>query len=124
MWARLRNRETNHTMMFVNHHGPLPVGTGGRCGGEATAFNLLKLIAVEAYMGDAWARLGGGSSRTFATGVVKEAAVASARPSVRLSWLMGVNHLAHLAAIWERKNQAASRQATSVAQPSPSPPTT
>jgi len=52
MWARLRYRKTNQTVMFVNHHGPLPVGTGGRCGGEATAFNLLKLIAEEAYQGD------------------------------------------------------------------------
>merc|ERR1719253_1390924 len=52
-WVRLRNRASGLTLLFVNHHGPLPVDTGGLCGGEATAFNLMKLIGSSAAPGDA-----------------------------------------------------------------------
>mmetsp|Transcript_103838 Transcript_103838/g.278953 ORF Transcript_103838/g.278953 Transcript_103838/m.278953 type:complete len:121 (-) Transcript_103838:117-479(-) len=52
MWARLQHHETGQVVFFLNHHGPLPVDTGGMCGGEATAFNLLKLIATTAHAGD------------------------------------------------------------------------
>jgi len=46
MWARFRHLRTRKTVLFVNHHGPLPVGTGGACGRHATAWNLLKTIAT------------------------------------------------------------------------------
>lgn len=52
MWVRLQHKETGQGVIFVNHHGPLPVDTGGMCGGEATAFNLLKLIASSAQADD------------------------------------------------------------------------
>jgi len=52
MWARLQHHETGQVVFFLNHHGPLPVHTGGMCGGEATAFNLLKLIASNAHVDD------------------------------------------------------------------------
>ena len=32
----------------MNLHGPLPVNTGGLCGGEALAYNLLKIIGTKA----------------------------------------------------------------------------
>lgn len=53
LWARFRHRETNRTVFILNHHGPLPVGTGGKCGGSATAFNILKLIGLNADKKDA-----------------------------------------------------------------------
>mmetsp|Transcript_48000 Transcript_48000/g.103416 ORF Transcript_48000/g.103416 Transcript_48000/m.103416 type:complete len:185 (+) Transcript_48000:1-555(+) len=52
MWARMQNYQTGQIVFFMNHHGPLPVGTGGMCGGEATAFNILKVIAYHAHQDD------------------------------------------------------------------------
>lgn len=52
-WARLRHRGTSKTVFFVNHHGPLPVNTGGLCGGAATAYNILKMIALNSHRHDA-----------------------------------------------------------------------
>mmetsp|Transcript_47478 Transcript_47478/g.101551 ORF Transcript_47478/g.101551 Transcript_47478/m.101551 type:complete len:511 (+) Transcript_47478:56-1588(+) len=52
MWSRLRNKATGRFLFFINHHGPLPVQTGGRCGGEAVAYNVLKVIANQARPGD------------------------------------------------------------------------
>mmetsp|Transcript_103419 Transcript_103419/g.299200 ORF Transcript_103419/g.299200 Transcript_103419/m.299200 type:complete len:623 (-) Transcript_103419:281-2149(-) len=43
-WVRLRHILTGRTLLFVNHHGPLPISTGGRCGGKAVAHNLLDLM--------------------------------------------------------------------------------
>mmetsp|Transcript_10071 Transcript_10071/g.25223 ORF Transcript_10071/g.25223 Transcript_10071/m.25223 type:complete len:394 (-) Transcript_10071:204-1385(-) len=51
-WVRLRHKGTGKTMFFVNHHGPLPVNSGGVCGGQGTAFNLLKLIGENAHKSD------------------------------------------------------------------------
>mmetsp|Transcript_72238 Transcript_72238/g.224328 ORF Transcript_72238/g.224328 Transcript_72238/m.224328 type:complete len:186 (-) Transcript_72238:12-569(-) len=48
LWVRLRSLATNRTVLFANHHGPLPVGTGGVCGGEATAYNILRILAENA----------------------------------------------------------------------------
>merc|ERR1712187_1081791 len=52
MWVRLRNRKTNGTVFFLNHHGPLPLSTGGQWGGPATAYNLLKLVREHAKEGE------------------------------------------------------------------------
>jgi len=52
MWVRLRHMESGQVVFFVNHHGPLPIHTGGRCGGEATAYNLLRLISSHARVMD------------------------------------------------------------------------
>lgn len=52
MWVRLQHVTTKQVVFFINHHGPLPVQSGGRCGGEATAFNILELIAIQAREGD------------------------------------------------------------------------
>jgi len=57
-WARLRHRQSGRTVFVVNHHGPLPVNTGGKCGGEATAYNLLRLAGRHAAPGDAVILLG------------------------------------------------------------------
>lgn len=36
----------------MNHHGPLSVNSGGLCGGEATAYNILQIMAKNAQVGD------------------------------------------------------------------------
>jgi len=50
-WARFQHRDGS-TVFFVNHHGPLPVSKNGGCAGSATAYNIMKLIAKNAYTGD------------------------------------------------------------------------
>lgn len=52
-WVRLRHRTTSRTVLFVTHHGPLQVGSGGACGGVATAYNILRLVGKRAGAGDA-----------------------------------------------------------------------
>mmetsp|Transcript_27310 Transcript_27310/g.77539 ORF Transcript_27310/g.77539 Transcript_27310/m.77539 type:complete len:187 (-) Transcript_27310:86-646(-) len=47
-WARFRHKRTGRTIFFANHHGPTPVGSGGLCGGEATAWNILKMMGTHA----------------------------------------------------------------------------
>jgi len=51
-YARLRHRATGKVVFFANLHGPLPVNSGGICGPEATAYNILRAIATEAEPGD------------------------------------------------------------------------
>lgn len=57
-WARLKHKDTGKVVFLVNHHGPLQVNTGGKCGGEATAYNMLKVIALHAGDGDTKILLG------------------------------------------------------------------
>lgn len=51
-WVRLTHKPTGHKVFYLNHHGPTPVGTGGICGAKATAYQLLKMIADNAEVGD------------------------------------------------------------------------
>jgi len=51
-WNRLQHKETGATIFFINHHGPLPDDTGGFCGGHATVYNILRVIAQRAHKGD------------------------------------------------------------------------
>jgi len=51
-WARLRHRANGKIAFFVNHHGPLQINTGGACGGDATAYNMLKVIGLNAQSND------------------------------------------------------------------------
>merc|ERR1711862_627796 len=51
-WGRLEHIQTGKTVFFANHHGPLPVNTGGLCGGRATALNIVKMIAQKMKPGD------------------------------------------------------------------------
>jgi len=51
-WVRLTHKATGKKVFYLNHHGPTPVGTGGLCGSKATAYNLLKMIATNAQVGD------------------------------------------------------------------------
>lgn len=53
MWARFREKATDRMVFFANHHGPLPVNSGGFCGGPATAYNLLRVLSFHAHPGDA-----------------------------------------------------------------------
>jgi len=52
-FARLRHSNSGKIVLFVNHHGPRGKNSGGICGGGATAYNLLKLIASRGQPGDA-----------------------------------------------------------------------
>eukprot|EP00440_Ansanella_granifera_P052190 gb/GFBE01056585.1/.p1 GENE.gb/GFBE01056585.1/~~gb/GFBE01056585.1/.p1 ORF type:complete len:585 (+),score=93.02 gb/GFBE01056585.1/:1-1755(+) len=51
-WMRLQHKATGRMLFFVNHHGPLSVNSGGLCGGQATAYNLLAIMARHAQVGD------------------------------------------------------------------------
>lgn len=51
-WMRLRHTATGTGAFFLNHHGPLAINSGGVCGGQATAYNLLHVIAANAQAGD------------------------------------------------------------------------
>lgn len=57
-WIRVRHASCGKMVFLVNHHGPLPVNTGGVCGGIATAHNLLKVISRNAQPNDAVILLG------------------------------------------------------------------
>jgi endonuclease/exonuclease/phosphatase family metal-dependent hydrolase len=57
-WVRLRHMASGKTVFFVNHHGPLPMNSGGICGGYATAHRLLHVVAANGRPGDAIVLLG------------------------------------------------------------------
>eukprot|EP00933_Yihiella_yeosuensis_P062169 TRINITY_DN65117_c0_g1_i1.p1 TRINITY_DN65117_c0_g1~~TRINITY_DN65117_c0_g1_i1.p1 ORF type:complete len:307 (-),score=21.68 TRINITY_DN65117_c0_g1_i1:109-1029(-) len=71
LWTRFQSRRNGRVVFFVNHHGPLPRDTGGLCGPESTAYNLLQLIASNSVPGDTLILVGdfnaNSSSRTFTT---------------------------------------------------------
>jgi len=52
VWIRLKHVESGRNMLFVNHHGPLEVNSGGQCGGESIANNLAILMQQRAQPGD------------------------------------------------------------------------
>jgi len=53
LWMRLQHKKTGRMFFFVNHHGPLSVNSGGICGGQVTAHNLVRIMADNAKPGDA-----------------------------------------------------------------------
>jgi len=53
IYVRLQHKTTGKMVFFINHHGPTPIQTaGGFCGPEATAYQILKIIAERAHVGD------------------------------------------------------------------------
>lgn len=52
-WGRFADKQTGRTVLVLNFHGPLPVGTGGKFGGIATANNMVQVIKESAQAGDA-----------------------------------------------------------------------
>eukprot|EP00931_Biecheleriopsis_adriatica_P031387 TRINITY_DN1840_c0_g1_i1.p1 TRINITY_DN1840_c0_g1~~TRINITY_DN1840_c0_g1_i1.p1 ORF type:complete len:672 (-),score=126.08 TRINITY_DN1840_c0_g1_i1:42-2006(-) len=52
VWVRLKHGASGRTMLFVNHHGPLEINSGGECGGEAVASNIAKLMHRHGKPGD------------------------------------------------------------------------
>jgi len=64
MWMRLRHKKTNETVFFVNHHGPLPLSSGGQWGAPATAYNLLNLVEVNGTKGEVVVMVGDFNSVT------------------------------------------------------------
>lgn len=71
VWMRIKHKGTGATLFFVNHHGPLSVNSGGLCGGESVAHNILHLIKKEASEGDIIVVVGdfnaNGASKTIQT---------------------------------------------------------
>jgi len=53
-WVRLAEASTSKTLFVMNHHGPLPVNSGGICGGESTAYNMLDVVKQNSQPGDAF----------------------------------------------------------------------
>eukprot|EP00930_Biecheleria_cincta_P071948 TRINITY_DN59397_c0_g1_i1.p1 TRINITY_DN59397_c0_g1~~TRINITY_DN59397_c0_g1_i1.p1 ORF type:complete len:542 (-),score=76.35 TRINITY_DN59397_c0_g1_i1:49-1674(-) len=51
-WMRLQHKKTGLGLLFTNHHGPLPVNSGGDCGGVATANNIMRVMQENAREGD------------------------------------------------------------------------
>lgn len=51
-WLRLEHQDTKQPVFFMNHHGPLPLNSGGVCGGRATAANLLTVASANSWPGD------------------------------------------------------------------------
>lgn len=51
LFVRLKHT-SGKTVFFINHHGPTPVNSGGLCGPEGTAYNILKVIGENAKVGD------------------------------------------------------------------------
>jgi len=49
----LRHVASKKYALFINHHGPLGKNSGGKCGGGATAHNLLNLMKTQGHVGDA-----------------------------------------------------------------------
>jgi len=66
-WARLRSKVDGKVVFVVNHHGPLPVNTGGICGGEATAYQILKVFGTKARESDFKLLLGDLNAENWAT---------------------------------------------------------
>lgn len=57
-WMRLRHKQTGKILFFVNHHGPLPISSGGMCGGYAHAFNIMKVFQSHSQRGDTLVAVG------------------------------------------------------------------
>lgn len=57
-WMRLKHKKTGQIMFVMNHHGPVPIDSGGRCGSASTAYLLLRTVARNALQGDAVVMLG------------------------------------------------------------------
>lgn len=52
LWVRAKHRENGHHVLFVVHHGPLPINSGGLCGGPALAYGIMKVIEGQQKEGD------------------------------------------------------------------------
>jgi hypothetical protein len=57
-WSRLRHTPSGKVVFFLNHHGPLPINTGGICAGTATAANILKVVGQNMQLDDKTVILG------------------------------------------------------------------
>lgn len=52
-WIRVLHQVSGRIVFFANHHGPLGINSGGICGGQATAQNILNVIRNNGVHGDA-----------------------------------------------------------------------
>ncbi|CAE7921300.1 PEPKR2 [Symbiodinium sp. KB8] len=53
VWMRLVHNATGRKLLFANHHGPLEVNSGGDCGGDSIANNLIEVLRNSSEPGDA-----------------------------------------------------------------------
>lgn len=53
LWVRLEHNTTGRKLLFMNHHGPLEVNSGGSCGGISMANNIIRVMRNESLPGDA-----------------------------------------------------------------------
>jgi len=66
-WFRLAHKASGRTVFFMNHHGPLPVDTGGVCGGPATAYNIVRVAKEHMEPDDAFILTGDFNSDSTST---------------------------------------------------------
>ena len=52
-WVRLEHNTTGRKLLFMNHHGPLEINSGGSCGGLSMANNIIQVVQNESHAGDA-----------------------------------------------------------------------
>lgn len=52
-WIRLEHNTTGRKLLFMNHHGPLEINSGGSCGGPSMANNILRVMQNQSQPGDA-----------------------------------------------------------------------
>ncbi|CAE7653918.1 PEPKR2, partial [Symbiodinium pilosum] len=52
VWVRLQHGVTGRKLLFANHHGPLEVNSGGDCGGDSIANNLIEVMRNSSEPGD------------------------------------------------------------------------
>jgi hypothetical protein len=64
-WLRLENSETGRSFFCMNYHGPLPLNSGGGCGGEITAQRIIRVIMQNAREGDAVVLSGAFNAKGF-----------------------------------------------------------
>merc|ERR1712232_271250 len=49
LWGRFQHKASGKTVFVVNYHGATYVESGGECGHEATAYNMLRVMAQNAH---------------------------------------------------------------------------
>jgi len=90
-WMRLRHKATGRMLFFVNHHGPIPINSGGKCGGAAVAQNILRLVKTKATPGDAVVMTGDFNSD--ASSATIQHLQARLRPAFRGTKFGGVDYI-------------------------------
>ena len=70
-WVRVQHRQNGRTVIFLNFHGPLPISSGGKCGPDATAYNIMRVIGEQSDSNDDVILVGDFNSATWSPTVQK-----------------------------------------------------